>query len=59
MLNLLSKVVIALGVVNAAYLNAASPMIWATPSGQPALVSDHAQFHGHGPTGFDQAQGAR
>jgi hypothetical protein len=28
----------------------------ATPSGQPALVSDHALFHGRDPAGFDQAQ---
>lgn len=29
------------------------------PFGQPALVSDHAPLRGHGPTGFDQAQGRR
>lgn len=56
MLNLLSKVVIALGVVNAAYLNAASPMIWATPSGQPALVASDQAATRLAPTGFDQAQ---
>lgn len=32
--------------------------VWATPSGQPALVSDHARYAVDGPSGFDQAQGA-
>lgn len=39
MLNLLSKVVIALGVVNAAYLNAASPInLGRLPQAAPSLV---------------------
>jgi hypothetical protein len=42
----------------AAWLNASEPMVWATPSGQPALVN-HAAYGVDGPTGFDQAQGER
>lgn len=58
MLNLLSKVVIALGAVNAAYLNAASPMIWATPqAGQPALTLRAEPASSLVGSRFDQAQG--
>lgn len=56
MLNLLSKVVIALGVVNAAYLNAASPMIWATASRQPALTLRAEPVPVSSLARFDQAQ---
>lgn len=57
MLNLLSKVVISLGVVNAAYLNAASPFVWATPSGQPALTLRAEPVPVSSLARFDQAQG--
>lgn len=57
MLNLLSKVVIALGAVNAAYLNAASPMIWATPSGQPAGQASAPSLFHVSAKGDHQAQG--
>jgi hypothetical protein len=53
---ILKALFIAPFVVGAAWVNASEPMIWATPSGQPALVSDQAASR-LAPTGFDQAQG--
>jgi len=48
-------VIVPLGMV-AGWISASEPMIWATASRQPALVSDQAASR-LAPTGFDQAQG--
>lgn len=42
MIRHLANVIIGVGVVGAAYVAVTEPMVWATPSGQPALVSDQA-----------------
>jgi hypothetical protein len=56
MTQLICRVVIGVGGCWAAYLNASEPLIWATASPQPALVSDQAASR-LAPTGFDQALG--